>query len=89
MMKHLILILLSFCTSLVIAQSVILESDSVTKNGILYERAYVLQSALPAISCNELISALNANEARARRDYPRNQPIRIVDVARDVNACAV
>ena len=84
-MKYLILILLSFCTSLVIAQSVILKSDSVTENGILYERVYVFKGALPAIPCNELISALNANEARARRDYPRNQPIRIVDVARDIN----
>jgi len=84
-MKYLILILLPFCTSLVIAQSVILESDSVTENGILYERVYVFKGALPAIPCNELISALNANEARARKDYPRNQPIRIVDVARDIN----
>ena len=91
-MKHLILIFLSFCTSLVIAQSFILGSEGsvlVERNGIAYARVSVLEGAFPAITCNQLIVALNANEVRARRDYPLNQLIRIVDVARDINVDSI
>ena len=40
--------------------------------------------AMKPISCNQLIAAVNANEARARRDYPQRET-RVKGVVTDVN----
>lgn len=40
--------------------------------------------AMKPVTCEELITAINANEVRARRDYPQDQ-IRIKGIATDIN----
>ena len=48
------------------------------------ERARKALLAKKPITCTQLIRAINANEARARRDYPQKD-IRLVGIATDIN----